>query len=259
MSCVLKFLSALIGMGLLAGCGDDFPVQPEATPEGVAEMVQIPTGEFVMGTDEFGRDEGPAHGVFLAAFWIDRFEVTNAEYRLFVATTGRGPSACIDSVGFNVARQPVVCVNWFDARDFCAWAGKRLCSEAEWEKAAGGDGRIYPWGNGEPDPTKLNFNGHLGKPATVGSFPKGLSPFEVADLAGNVWEWVADWYRVDYYRNSPQQNPKGPESGGLRVMRGGSWVNGAPAVRVQERGRLDPRWQGKEIGFRCCRSSERQF
>ena len=253
MGSILKFLRVLIGMGLLVGCGDDYPVQPESAGELIEEMVQVPAGEFVMGTNEYGRDEGPAHVVFLDAFWIDRFEVVNVDYRLFVATTGHDPSACADSVGFNAARQPVVGVTWFDAQDFCAWAGKRLCSEAEWEKAAGGDGRIYPWGNEDPDPTRLNFNGHVGKPATVGSFPEGMSPFEVSDLSGNVWEWVADWYRVAYYRNSPRQNPQGPESGGLRVMRGGSWVNGAPAVRVQERGRLNPIWQGKEIGFRCCR------
>ena len=189
---ILKFLCVLIGMGLIANCGDDYPVQPESEGELVEEMVQIPAGEFVMGTNEFGRDEGPEHVVFLDAFWIDRFEVVNADYRLFVATTGRDPSACADSVGFNAARQPVVGVTWFDAQDFCAWAGKRLCSEAEWEKAAGGDGRIYPWGNEDPDPTRLNFNGHMGKPATVGSFPNGMSPFEVSDLSGNVWEWVAD-------------------------------------------------------------------
>ena len=248
---VVKLLGMLMVIVPLAGCGDDFPVQPELTPDPVEEMVEIPAGEFAMGTNEFGRDEGPEHVVFVVDFWIDRFEVTNVEYRLFVAITGHDPSAFADSIGFNAARQPVVGVDWFDARDFCAWAGKRLCSEAEWEKAArGDDGRIYPWGNVTPDPTKLNFNGHLGKPATVGSFPEGESPFGVADLSGNVWEWVADWYRVDYYRNSPQQNPKGPESGGLRVMRGGSWVNGAPAVRVQERGRLKAKWQGDAIGFR---------
>ena len=164
MSDILKFLCVLIGMGLIANCGDDYPVQPESEGELVEEMVEIPAGEFVMGTNEFGRDEGPEHVVFLDAFWIDRFEVVNADYRLFVATTGRDPSACADSVGFNAARQPVVGVTWFDAQDFCAWAGKRLCSEAEWEKAAGGDGRIYPWGNEDPDPTRLNFNGQVASP-----------------------------------------------------------------------------------------------
>ena len=113
MSDVLKFLCVLIGMGLIANCGDDYPVQPESEDELIEEMVEIPAGEFVMGTNEFGRDEGPEHVVFLDAFWIDRFEVVNADYRLFVATTGRDPSACADSVGFNAARQPVVGVTWF--------------------------------------------------------------------------------------------------------------------------------------------------
>ena len=195
-----------------------------------------------------------AHAVFLDGYQIDRFEVTNRAYGRFVSETGHEPPGFAGEEAVNGVDQPVVGVTWFDAVAYCAWASKRLCSEAEWEKAARGpDGRLYPWGNEAPTDGRLNFNGQQGRPAPVGSYPEGNSPYGTADMAGNVWEWVADWYRPDYYQNSPDRNPKGPDTGAFRVYRGGSWRNGAPAVRGNERGRLAPIRNGIDIGFRCCR------
>ena len=243
----------LIPIMLLWGCENPVGQMETGAPE-AQPMVRIPAGPFTMGSDEYGRDEEPAHQVFLDAYLVDQFEVTNRAYELFVQKTWHRPAAFSADRALNGDSQPVVGVNWFDAGKYCRWAGKRLCTEAEWEKAARGtDGRVFPWGDAPPTAGRLNFNGLVGHTVSVGSYPDGQSPHGLYDMSGNVWEWVSDWFRVDYYKTSPVRNPHGPDSGGIRVYRGGGWTNGIAAVRANERGRLVPQAMGPDIGFRCCR------
>jgi formylglycine-generating enzyme required for sulfatase activity len=218
-----------------------------------AEMVLIPAGEFTMGgTDD--EDEKPVRRVHLDAFYIDKFETTNALYERFMRATGRSAPEYWTSGSFNGASQPVVGVTWQDAEAYCAWAGKRLPTEAEWEKAARGTaGAKYPWGE-QWDATRANSNeSKLGRTAPVGSYPSGVSPYGVHDMAGNVWEWVADWYRKDYYQRSPVRNPTGPDSGTLRVLRGGAWYGNPFSLRTASRDGSSPGYRSSSVGFRCAR------
>ena len=221
-----------------------------------AEMILIPAGEFIMGSPESegDDDEHPQHTVFLDAFYIDKYEVTNAQYKQFMDATGHEAPGLWNDERFNQPNQPVVSVSWHDAVAYAEWAGKRLPTEAEWEKAARGtDGRKYPLGN-EWDSSKCN-SGVDGDgyeyAAPVGSFPDGASPYGVMDMAGNVDEWCADLYDEDYYSRSPQQNPKGPDSGSRRVFRGGSWDSSLTLLRCADRGNFVPTWAASDIGFRC--------
>jgi iron(II)-dependent oxidoreductase len=218
-------------------------------------MVLVPAGEFLMGSNEY-TDETPPHRVYLDAFHIDRYETTNALYERFMRATGRGaPDYWTDS-SFNAPTQPVVGVTWYDADAYCKWAGKRLPTEAEWEKAARGtDGRKYPWGE-QWDAGRANSGEtRLGKTAPVGSYPSGVSPYGAHDMAGNVWEWVADWYEAAYYRRSPERNPKGPDSGQYRVVRGGSWGYVPALLRASNRVSNSPGNRGSSFGFRCARGA----
>ena len=254
-------------------------------------MVYVPAGEFDMGSDDDDVDdaeeackkhvadfycvgyilgEQPLHTVSLDSFWIDQTEVTNAQYRRCVeAGACQAPGTCIEpfmepSYGEpSKADDPVVCVDWDDAQAYCEWAGGRLPTEAEWECAARGpDRRIYPWGNtfdcagGNLSDRGTGCDDGYKWSAPVGSFPDGVSWCGAQDLAGNVWEWVADWYGPDYYAQSPSQNPTGPPSGKNRTMRGGSWDSWATPARSAFRAFHGPSEWKSNWGFRCAKGSD---
>jgi len=235
-------------------------------------MIEIPAGKVWIGCDESNNagfsclgDELPLHQVFLDAFLIDKFEVTNAQYALCVTA-----EACTEPYyqhsetrqdyysDPDYAEYPRVAVSWFEARNYCEWVGGRLPTEAEWVRAARGDDkRAYPWGDEVPDCSKANTLDEstgklcLGDTAPVGSFPEGASPFGVMDLAGNVWEWTADWYHKNYYSISPENNPQGPEQGGTKVVHGGGFDYGWKLTRIAYTTDHDPGEHKIGFGFRC--------
>jgi len=257
-------------------------------------LVFVPEGDFTMGSDSSSyANERPAHTVFLDSYWVDQTEVTNSMFEGFVTQTGyqteaekKGTSRGYDTVtgksvpnevadwehpqgpdsslaGF--AEHPVVHVSWNDALAYCEWAGRRLLTEAEWEKAARGtDGRTFPWGS-DFDGTLLNsadvnlgagrgdssFDDGFQLSAPVGNYPLGASPYGVLDLVGNVWEWVNDWVDEAYYKTSPSANPGGPASGEYRVVRGGSWHDPEDGNRAAYRGWATPGDTDITLGFRC--------
>jgi formylglycine-generating enzyme required for sulfatase activity len=204
-----------------------------------AEMVYVPEGLFLMGSNENNpisdSDEYPQHEVMLTGFWIDRYEVTNERYK-----------KCVDAG---------VYVNWFDADRYCQWAGKHLPSEAQWEKAArGADTREYPWGDTPPDETLANFGGNVGDTTEVGTYsPQGDSPYGAADMAGNVMEWVLDWYASYKVADAPLLNPRGPSNSpsGMKTARSGSWLYPARRARAPLRHDRLPEIEEGNIGFRC--------
>ena len=215
-----------------------------------AKMIYIPEGDFIMGNEDYEAwaSEQPMRFVFLDAFLIYQTEVTNRQYR---ACIQNGP--CAGSVlEYPENNNPAVHINWHQANVYCDWAGGRLPTEAEWEKAARGtDGRLYPWGDDQPDCSLTNFGGCNFQSLPVGSNLAGASPYGVLDMAGNVREWVADWYDDLYYRSAPNQNPDGPTRGKLRVIRGGSWYEGIHYLRTSSRHGLSPDFSGNYNGFRC--------
>jgi formylglycine-generating enzyme required for sulfatase activity len=223
------------------------------------EMVTIPAGPFVRGTNDGGFDEKPQRTIFLDAFSIDRYEVTNYQYQQFVTATGHrkpGLPARYAKSGSKVrgVNQPAVYVSWEDAAEYCRWKSKRLPTEAEWEKAMrGSDGRLWPWGNNE-QPDGANWarvqDGHEVS-ARVGTFATDKSPYGVMDGAGNVIEWVADWYNETYYKDSPEQNPRSPEYGTYRVLRGGGYTTTGLDIRITSRSKMMPDFRDETIGFRC--------
>ena len=228
----------------------------EPIPE---EMVEIPAGPFVRGTTSGGFDEQPQRTIDLETFSIDRYEVTNHQYQQFVLATGHRksgpPSRYAKSIGkMRGTNQPAVYVSWDDASAYCRWKGKRLPTEAEWEKAMRGtDGRLWPWGNQEK-PNGANWarvqDGHEVS-ARVGAFPTDKSPYGVMDGAGNVMEWVADWYQEAYYKEAPDRDPPSPEFGTYRVMRGGGYTTTGGDVRITSRSKMVPDFRDETIGFRC--------
>lgn len=219
-----------------------------------ARLLFIPAGGTLIGTNSGEDDESPTHLVYLDAFWIYQTEITNAQYTRFVEETGRKAPETLQGL---LRDHPVINVTWFDADAYCQWAGGRLPTEAEWERAArGSNGRTYPWGN-RWDETKANSvekDDGYNVTAPVGSFPKGASPYSVLDMAGNVWEWVADYYSKDYYSSSSAKNPTGPEEGSLKVLRGGSWLNDELSLRATERVGGIPASSFSNYGFRCAQS-----
>ena len=231
----------------------------------------IPAGVFVMGSDEGGIDEQPKRRVFLSAYLIHQFEVTQGQYAEFVKATGHRspqirkgmtderPADNIES--FNHPNQPVVRVSWEDADAFCRWRGMRLPTEAEWERAARGtDGREWPWGAERPGPVPpANVFGEedgSAYTAIIGSHPHDISPDGLYDMAGNVREWVADWYEELYYRQAPLQNPTGPDRGEMKALRGGSWNDAALSGRTTARAKMFPDYRDSTIGFRCAKTHE---
>jgi len=223
-----------------------------------AKKILINAGEFRMGCDQSNPQEScspyelPLHTVHLDAYTIDQTEVTNAQYRACVDDGKCAKPGCWGDGGFNAPCQPVVCVSWHKADAYCRWAGGRLPTEAEWERAARGtDGRIYPWGDEEPDCSRANFSGCMGRTSAAGSYPAGASPDGVLDMAGNAWEWVADWYGEGYYGTSPRDNPPGPDGWSYKVLRGGSWHDSWGDLRAAYRGPDPGNRYYYYIGFRC--------
>lgn len=229
-------------------------------------LLYVPAGEFRMGFQGQESDEKPVHLVSLNAFWIDETEVTNAMYALCVSD-----GACERPGSFNsrmrpmyfgngeFAEFPVIYVSWEDAQSYCVWADRRLPTEAEWEKAARGrDQRSYPWGE-QIDCLHANyFDGAkrcTGDTASVKDYELGISPYGAFNMAGNVWEWVADWYDPDYYDISPTSNPSGPSTGELRVARGGGWEDTNFLTRSSNRGSYSPAGKTDSRGFRCALSA----
>ena len=226
-------------------------------------MVEIPAGEFFMGLDGVHtlEDERPAHRVWLDTFAIDQYEVTTAQFAEFLNAENRESPWQWETVELSRhGDRPVVGVSWHDAEAYCRWKGRRLPTEAEWEKSARGiDGRSYPWGNQAPTNQHANFA--LGARFSydlvltpVQSHPQGRSPYGLHHMAGNVYEWVQDWYAIDYYDGSPDRNPTGPEQGQFKVVRGGSWSDLPKYLLTYGRFKLSPDTRNSYTGFRCART-----
>ncbi len=238
------------------------PYAPRAAP-----MVEVPAGEFLMGSSKDDHRalarERPQRRIYLSTFWVDVFEVTNARYEKCVAA-----GVCKPARQKGVARkgyyadtdaplQPVVGVTLEDAATYCEWVGRRLPTEAEWEKAARGtDGRTYPWGNQPPTCELANFRGCGMVARTPGSYPEGVSPYGAHDMAGNVIEWTSTPYTSDYLRKIPDKDPPDPKRHGWRVIRGGSWGSYGVQLRAAMRRAWKPDFAGHTIGFRCVSSTK---
>ncbi|MGQ0809982.1 MAG: formylglycine-generating enzyme family protein [Nitrospiraceae bacterium] len=228
-----------------------------------APMVEIKEGFFWMGRDgtEALEDERPRHQVWLDRYWMDMYEVTTEQYAAFLTTVKRQQPWQWEMVDLSQhGDRPVIGVDWDDATAYCGWAGKRLPTEAEWEKAARGtDERLYPWGNQVP--TSLLANFALGARFSyslvlipVGHYKQAASPYGLYDMAGNVWEWVRDWYGAVYYEANHERNPPGPEDGQFRVVRGGSWSDLPKYLLTYGRFKLPPSTRNSYTGFRCAKS-----
>ena len=242
---------ATIALVALLGCGDDASPPPDAAP------VIVPAGLFAMGcTDAQGcpPDELPLHQIMVSAFEIERTEVRQAAYQQCIAAGAcTAPQANFDPTA--TPNQPVRDVSWLQAQAYCSWRGMRLPTEAEWERAARGDDmRSFPWGAGAPDCACANFMDCGGAPLDVGARACGAGPYGTLDSAGNVSEWVADWYAANYYADSPVLDPQGPSEGSMRVVRGGSYLSESSALRVSRRIVGEPTTAYDGFGFRCVRS-----
>ncbi len=229
------------------------------------EMIRIPAGEFIMGSNNRLADEGPEHISSTTEYLIDKFEVTNLQYKKYIDEAGRRAPKHFErrEVPEGKADHPVTFVSWFDAKKYCAWAGKRLPTEQEWEKAARGtDGRIFPWGNlfrleRANTPVRWDKMKQDGDTSPVGAFKQGISPFGLHDTAGNVWEWVDAWYQGHPGNEQPSEN-----FGEIyRVLKGGSWWDCSfykcgISAPVFNRSFFNPRVKNSSFGFRCAKETE---
>jgi formylglycine-generating enzyme required for sulfatase activity len=292
----ILLVAGLLGVVVIFYWSRGIPVKPMPvipsilpTQEPVAEattvwekdssvMVHVPAGDFFMGSRDSDAsadgDEKPMHSVYLDGFWIDKYEVTSEQFARFLNEEGNQEEEGVSWVnvedeGSNIVYKsgqyrprsgyedhPVTYVSWYGAQSYCQWAGKRLPTEAEWEKAARGtDGKIWPWGN-DWDEDKVNSReAGPGHTTGVGSYPDGVSPYNCMDMAGNAWEWVADRYQGDYYQAAPDHNPRGPDQGVSRVVRGGSWALSQRLTRCAGRFEFIPWVRRDDLGFRCVSSS----
>lgn len=232
-------------------------------------MIFIPAGPFTMGSNDGLPNERPEHSVSLDAYYIDQYEVTAGRYQQFIESAKRDlPPTWDDEAAQTMSNLPAVGMSWTDAAAYCKWAGRRLPTEAEWEKAARGtDGRRYPWGHMQPFVDIANYNrgvwvsdaitlvpvnsGLEGMSVRHGLKEGGKSPYGLFHMAGNAAEWVADWYDREYYQKSPEKNPTGPSQGEKRVLRGGSWADLPAALRVTARFSAEPDFEDRTMGFRC--------
>jgi len=236
------------------------------------EMVSIPAGEFIMGSNTGKDNEKPEHKVDLDSYSISKYEVTQSQYKQFIDATGYIVYLYGEWDPVNKANYPVTYINWEDAKAFCEWSGTRLPTEAEWEKAARGtDGRIYPWGNNEPDCSLLNYGGayYIGTPplfkfdnnicnatgsTPVGTYPLGVSAYGVMDMAGNVSEWCNDLYDdYSYLINASNKNPQGAAFGCSHSVRGGSWGSGTDLKYYRCSNRSNGMSSSGIVGFRVAK------
>lgn len=251
-----------VGIGVMLIVGVCSIVTATDTPNSDKDMVLITKGEFTMGSSE--HSDEPSHQVVLDAYFIDKFEASNARYQEFMKATSHPAPAYWDDPRLNKPSYPVVGVSWTDASAFCTWDGKRLPTEAEWERAAKGPqgDNHYPWGH-TLDPKKANYGQIVGQTMPVDSYPEGVSGFGVYNMAGNVFEWVEDWYDLNYYKTSVALNPRGADKGynfanqgPVRVLRGGSWLAPETSLHTSHRfwNQPDNNSYGVGLGFRCARS-----
>ena len=258
------FVLFVIALAALAGVGTALADSSKVVAP--KEMVLIPAGEFLMGSAEgTGRkDEYPQHTVYLDAYWIDRYEVTGSNFEEYLA---QNPKQHPTITGWHdrkvrpgMERKPVIGLTWKRCRNYCLWRGKRLPTEAEWERAAGGrKHRTYPWGEALPDETRAHFNRccFIDKGDTlreVGSLELGKTPEGVYEMSGNIAEWVFDWYDARYYQKSPGKNPQGPPKGKYHVVRGGAWNSLPDYMRVSHRYGQNDGQEFYGIGCRCAKS-----
>jgi len=258
---------------------DQNQAESESTPQS-GSMIEISEGEFTMGNNDGLRNERPEHQVWLDSYAIGRFEVTMEEYQNFLDEnySVEPPPLWDDGAALEEASdRPAVGVTWHAANQYCEWVGKRLPTEAEWEKAARGtDGRRFPWGHMQPFVDIARYNqgitgwvsytltlapvtsGVTGMSIRHGLKTGGKSPYGLYHMAGNAAEWVADWYDRHYYEESPDKNPKGPKTGDRKVLRGGSWEDEPRRIRVTARAIAEPEFSDLTIGFRCAKDSEKK-
>lgn len=264
-------MTMLVGLAALSAAIPSFAetrraLEAEARKNG-APMVWIKDGAFMMGSQEGLSKAQPVHQVYLYAFYMDMYEVTTTRYATFLKAIGPAHSEFVPAFWDEVqlpydGDRPVIGVSWNAAEAYCRWAGKRLPTEAEWEKAARGtDSRRYPWGNEDPTFKLANHN----KPVfgnrysegvgPVDSYEGGKSPYGIYGMAGNVSEWVADWYNEQYYATSPESNPKGPSRGTQKVIRGGSFGDPAAGLKSASRESYFPSDKGPFVGIRCAQDA----
>lgn len=272
---------SLVGVSVLEAA--DMPAVKNGTTASVetlkgkdgAPMILIPAGPFLMGSNDGLPNERPEHTVTLNAYYIDQYEVTAGRYQKFIESAKHDlPPTWDDEAARTLSDLPAVGMSWADAAAYCKWAGRRLPTEAEWEKAARGtDGRRYPWGHMQPFVDIANYNrgiwvseaitlvpvnsGLEGMSVRHGLKEGGKSPYGLFHMAGNAAEWVADWYDREFYQKSPDKNPTGPATGEKRVMRGGSWADLPTALRVTARYSAEPDFEERTIGFRCAMNAEK--